>query len=218
YYMAWREVFQSSPAPKGGSHQRSAVLKRWSRPFQSSPAPKGGSHLSGGGRGRLRAHVSILSRPEGREPRRDAWFCHTHLLIVSILSRPEGREPRRDAWFCHTHLLIVSILSRPEGREPQHGHQAVCDERSGFQSSPAPKGGSHGAKDLAQPGLPPGFNPLPPRRAGATWPIRSSKRPRPRFNPLPPRRAGATRRRCGAAPRSGPLSSFNPLPPRRAGA
>ena len=85
-----------------------------------------------------------------------------------------------------------------------------------FQSSPTPEGGRYFdafvvgfleqlVSILAHPGgraLPParagrerkfrGFNPRPPRRAGATRAVRRTVRRTGCFNPRPPRRAGAT--------------------------
>jgi len=112
---------------------------------------------------------------------------------------------------------LVSILTRPEGRVQRRPTWPVRPAR-------------------------PGFNPHPPRRAGATGAsprtrhvvCRFQSSPAPKggcnklgtmwceqsyqsFNPHPPRRAGATGsewRRRGAGRQGG----FNPHPPRRAGA
>src|SRR5581483_3564867 len=240
--MAFDLQFQSSPAPKGGSHtvqrreagngwlvsilsrpegrepqgdpddplERGSAVSILSRPEGREPragacSPSGSPHSfnplpprrAGAttvlARRALRQAVSILSRPEGREPqtRRSASYRQ---VDVSILSRPEGREPRQTLLARRQRLWRrVSILSRPEGREPRVELSAWTQTRHRrFQSSPAPKGGSHAqTASYCCAGIW-RFNPLPPRRAGAT----PSSVPNPRsarsFNPLPPRRAGAT--------------------------
>src|SRR5581483_4281978 len=91
---------------------------------------------------------------------------------VSILSRPEGREPLQRRGGRLLRDTDVSILSRPEGREPHTLAISECSSARAFQSSPAPKGGSHAGLPLRPAPGAPRFNPLPPRRAGAT--LRSS--------------------------------------------
>src|SRR5581483_604928 len=85
--------------------------------FQSSPAPKGGSH---GGR------LCDLQQRRG----------------VSILSRPEGREPHTpphssSAW----RGCFNPLPPRRAGATPGTTGKKGSDYE--FQSSPAPKGGSH---------------------------------------------------------------------------
>src|SRR5581483_9837483 len=165
-------AFQSSPAPKGGSQESEMTATFVFDEFQSSPAPKGGSQRVPTDSRWHRRSVSILSRPEGREPGWILRVISSDLVAVSILSRPEGREPGvKMNWQSHA-LIAVSILSHPEGREPgrrtrhtrsktrvsilsrPEGREpgpADALRREGynavdvFQSSPAPKGGSQGA-------------------------------------------------------------------------
>ena len=135
---------------------------------------------------------------------------------VSILTRPEGRvQLVQSGEGGALGVKEVSILTRPEGRVQR--------------SAP-----------ISLTSLMAGFNPHPPRRAGATACSWAGARGGGCFNPHPPRRAGATRsspRTCQSralfqsspapkggcnspgpgAPRSA-AASFNPHPPRRAGA
>src|SRR5581483_972185 len=135
-------AFQSSPAPKGGSHDWASLTPPLILPtFQSSPAPKGGSHRVGYQYVFLLRLVSILSRPEGREPR-----------------LPDILEPRD---------LMFQSSPAPKGGSHQ-GCPGPRPQTARFQSSPAPKGGSHAARGPAQAFWYVRFNPLPPRRAGAT--------------------------------------------------
>src|SRR5215212_8336587 len=60
-------LFQSTPAPKGGCNMYSPPVLGLTMRFQSSPAPKGGCNFAYGIEGDvIGAHVSILTRPEGR--------------------------------------------------------------------------------------------------------------------------------------------------------
>ena len=108
-----------------------------------------------------------------------------------------------------------------------------------FQSSPTPKGGRYGISLVATAPTT-GFNPRPPRRAGATPLHILEIILSTRFNPRPPRRAGATIELAHsfhsissvsilAHPEGRALPimvstfascyfGFNPRPPRRAGA
>src|SRR5581483_6115967 len=93
--------------------------------------------------------VSILSRPEGREPLDEFAVPGVLSPVVSILSRPEGREPPATDRAMQR-LTAVSILSRPEGREPRLLKKPCAVSCVGLQSSTAPKGGSHPAHRLRQ--------------------------------------------------------------------
>src|SRR5581483_4808791 len=152
---------------------------------------KGGSHQRALHRVPLaRAAVSILSRPEGREPRAGRVAAGLLPAAVSILSRPEGREPRQ---VLARRVLQPRFQSSPAPKGGSHARVAAISSRYwAFQSSPAPKGGSHllragghrgrAVSILSRPEgrEPPAacgrtsraccFNPLPPRRAGATSP------------------------------------------------
>ncbi len=154
--------------------------------------------------------------------------------------------------------LAVSILTRPEGRALPRVWRKVRSCRM-FQSSPAPKGGRYdgrfrigqlqGVSILTRPEgralrrdrlftAPSwGFNPHPPRRAGATW-IGPQRWQRHKFQSSPAPKGGRytekqkplarvlvsilTRPEGRALPQLtefGQLRiSFNPHPPRRAGA
>ena len=83
-----------------------------------------------------------------------------------------------------------------------------------FQSSPAPKGRRYAHQGRTD-ATTLGFNPRPPRRAGATKDLNRVHSAGMRFNPRPPRRAGAT---IVVLPIWIALRCFNPRPPRRAGA
>ena len=123
-------------------------------------------------------------------------------------SYPSSAAPERP-------LVFQSSPAPKGGCHPGGYHQPYGHKR--FQSSPAPKGGCHPPVAHMGGWHGSGFNPHPPRRAGA---IRNENPPRPprktRFNPHPPRRAGAMTN-IGRRGRP-PVSSFNPHPPRRAGA
>jgi len=133
---------------------------------------------------------------------------------VSILAHPEGRALHPKASGSNNHRQ-VSILAHPEGRALPMAFN-LGGQLFRFQSSPTPKGGRYAAcQKLCTQQC--GFNPRPPRRAGATWrsghrqpdvlvsilahpegralllALRPSATRRTGFNPRPPRRAGATR-------------------------
>ncbi len=112
------DMFQSSPAPKGGRYVRvlsplmlSLAVSILARPegralrhttaniisyltFQSSPAPKGGRYRIAVQRYADDVRVSILARPEGRALRR-VFDVSSIIAQVSILARPEGRALQR---------------------------------------------------------------------------------------------------------------------------
>src|SRR5581483_5005362 len=56
---------------------------------------------------------------------------------------PPRRAGATEPATCAALVCVVSILSRPEGREPRHHRVQRRDLVDKFQSSPAPKGGSH---------------------------------------------------------------------------
>ena len=86
--------------------------------------------------------VSILARPEGRALPADEYAALRAKAEVSILARPEGRalprHPVINDW------VVTSFNPRPPrraGATCPFGQKTV--PRSGFQSSPAPKGGRY---------------------------------------------------------------------------
>ena len=180
--------FQSSPTPKGGRYINARRGKCLTCLFQSSPTPKGGRY------GLHRPARYLLASFNPRPPRRAGAtrgnYGLTQYLNVSILAHPEGRALLiyRLGRISHER---VSILAHPEGRAlpvpnvldvyaiqfqssptPKggrypagRGYRWAIDE---FQSSPTPKGGRYGAT-IDETFTYSGFNPRPPRRAGATW-------------------------------------------------
>ena len=87
------------------------------------------------------AHVSILTRPEGRV-QREQRKLYAALLLVSILTRPEGRVQPRAAYLLHFGIT--------------------------FQSSPVPKDGCNAMPSSFAWSAIFSFNPHPSRRTGAT--------------------------------------------------
>ena len=135
--------------------------------FQSSPAPKGGCYGDGSRMDAKTRMVSILTRPEGRmlrsgivpgardrpcfnphPPRRADATLYGRLGALLTLPRFNPHPPRRAdatvvAGQAPLRSPLVSILTRPEGRMLPPGH-------------------SHNTSRYD------GFNPHPPRRADAT--------------------------------------------------
>ncbi len=160
--------------------------------------------------------VSILARPEGRAlPKRNGSGNSDHAFQSSPAPRG-GRYSIPIGYLLAGNL--VSILARPEGRALRSVKHAITDCLR-FQSSPAPRGGRYASNRRSIKSIL-GFNPRPPRGAGATdqqirqmWVatmFQSSPAPRggryqrgtgirratKRFNPRPPRGAGATHDGC----------------------
>src|SRR5581483_3202520 len=182
--------FQSSPAPKGGSHMRRPSSSGPRRSFNPLPPRRAGA--TPGGTRRARACCSFNPLP----PRR----AGATGVVFGV-----ARSHR-----------IVSILSRPEGREP-HDHEAKTIASYQFQSSPAPKGGSHGNIYLGIRGVVEKFQSSPAPKGGSHLSRSSICTSAPRFQSSPAPKGGSHRRPRPAG-RPSRCSGFNPLPPRRAGA
>ncbi len=134
------QMFQSSPAPKGGRYFRSCRYWRWGfqcfnprppRRAGATPPPEPPPSLT---------LVSILARPEGRALRDASVMGISCFKFQSSPAPKGGRYHLSCGGFAVEH--DVSILARPEGRALR-----VCARPRArailFQSSPAPKGGRY---------------------------------------------------------------------------
>ena len=107
--------------------------------------------------------------------------------MVSILARPERRALQKYHRPAGVDLQ-VSILARPERRALRRS-PGTGTTRTTFQSSPAPKGGRYPVlMSLCSPSC--GFNPRPPRKAGATSSVQTVISPFIRFQSSPAPKGG----------------------------
>ena len=112
--------------------------------------------------------------------------------------------------------MRVSIPTRLE-RRVQPDVSVSMHEADGFQSPPASRGGCNSPNESPLRPTPDGFNPHPPREAGATTNPPTSNVTIVEFQSPPASRGGCNYR--GQRPsRCGGQGSFNPHPPREAGA
>ncbi len=157
--------------------------------FQSALAPKDERYQASKTMGPIFCHVSIRSRPEGREipslqdyganilpcfnplsPRRTrdtepAW-PYRRGTRVSIRSRPEGREIHEHQGHGYLIDLFQSALAPKDERYP--GRDSVSRRvLFRFQSALAPKDERYLLHQVLEPSHP-GFNPLSPRRTRDT--------------------------------------------------
>ena len=162
------DLFQSSPAPKGGCNARHRPGSSVSVTFQSSPAPKGGCN----GRPFLLRVAPFDSFQSSPAPKGGCNATH-HALTAR--------------------QRLVSILTRPEGRV-QQGLRLPLPQPAAARFNPHPprRAGATSVSPVSLSYSCMRFNPHPPRRAGATSYRLSSCAALWRFNPHPPRRAGAT--------------------------
>ena len=133
---AW---FQSSPVPKDGCNWGCRqLLASWNSCFNPHPSRRTGATASQGLTSR-RWEVSILTRPEGRVQRVEAYLWRPEDW-VSILTRPEGRvqrdvSQREQA----SRRRFNPHPSRRTGATRIRVH--VATHAAKFQSSPVPKDG-----------------------------------------------------------------------------
>ena len=232
--------FQSSPPRRRAEHTVTPTFKLpiGTAQFQSSPAPKSRSTEG------LSLNVTSWT---GFNPLRLRRAGATSFLmphgtgILSFQSSPAPKS-RSNFEFVRRHELMEFQSSPAPKSRSNWAPRPECLWVVSFQSSPAPKSREQRQAWLLSPRQRlrrVSFNPLRPRRAGATrtrpalpssprW-FQSSPAPKSRsnigwatnqegctsFNPLRPRRAGATGSSCVAGYDK---EVFNPLRPRRAGA
>ena len=201
-------MFQSAPGPKAGRKHGDAGSPSL-RSFQSAPGPKTG-RKSPVGQSAGRAHVSIRSRPEGREKGRfDRSRSRPHSLFQSAPGPKAGRKASR---FAVSQADRVSIRSRPEDREKDGLVEPSCSME--FQSAPGPKAGRNPWPVSAAASAPLSFNPLPARRPGESQTGRHRWRSGSRFQSAPGPKTG---RKEPAARSAGRRATFQSAPGPKAG-
>ena len=166
--FAWRASrFQSSPGPEAGCCHAADRSHALVDEFQSSPGPEAGCCITREEwHERVRALVSILTRPGGRVLQAAMRDRRRPGVLVSILTRPGGRvllleaaptTARLSAGF-NPHparrpgaarrrrpsalLLRVSILTRPGGRVLPAGARLRCRDTTCFNPHPARRPGA----------------------------------------------------------------------------
>ncbi len=162
--------------------------------FQSPPAPRGGCNA------RWWSGAVPAGSGFNPHPPREAGATR------STSGCPSRRVPAR-----------VSIPTRPERRVQPACNASLAGDMSAFQSPPAPRGGCNSAAGgRAAPEI---LVSIPTRPERRVQPARTVARRQCRgFNPHPPREAGATYIDLLAQRDSHRRGSFNPHPPREAGA
>ncbi len=210
--LAVRPRFQSSPTSKGGRYGLSSQESISRRLFQSSPTSKGGRYTPQREAGREISFVSILAHLERWALR--CCGCSHWLCGRGFNPRPPRKVGATLTGLSHRPAVAVSILAHLE-------RWALRAEQPGVDLSALVSILAHlerWALHAAARGRPRDqlcFNPRPPRKVGATYPLKGEKPESIGFNPRPPRKVGAT----SCAKRIGWCTySFNPRPPRKVGA
>ncbi len=232
-----RGGFQSSPGPKAECYLAIADYADDHGRFQSSPGPKAECYTRRGPRrspprGSFNPHPA--RRPSATQLRRQLPVLLAH---VSILTRPEGRVLRISRRVRVPGSTGPAVFQSSPGPKAEcYGSLATSGAGcTGFNPHPARRPSATGeGDDLApRPAVsiltrpegrvlrpvavrryrpPDSFNPHPARRPSATAATPTSPSATPGFNPHPARRPSATRPRSRRRSAGG---CFNPHPARR---
>jgi len=136
--------------------------------FQSPPTPKGRCNLDASGA--ENSFVSFNPHPPRRAGATSLYKAYSLWAEVSIPTHPEGQvQPAHGSGGPAT--AEVSIPTHPEGQVQRVLVEAMRSPPCSFQSPPTPKGRCNQRDRRGNVGTG-GFNPHPPRRAGATGALR----------------------------------------------
>ncbi len=212
-FAAASQCFNPRPPRKVGATRQDQSVVAWGQLFQSSPTPKGGRYMKGINEKVKLMGVSILAHPERWALPAEAQE-YLHDVDVSILAHPERwalrqRYPRagrcwRVSILAHPERWalprqferaggssLVSILAHPERWALRVIGPSIAPPYKAFQSSPTPKGGRY--HDLPEQGqLLASFQSSPTPKGGRYDCVFIMTLYYISFNPRPPRKVGAT--------------------------
>ena len=187
-----RRSFNPRPPRRAGATDAVADWTRSSSTFQSSPTPKGGRNLHADRR------IHYVSTGFNPRPPRRAGATGTTGGVPDVSNgfqssptpkggrNPNGananatgstgfnpRPPRRAGATtaglpCQPVTHLFQSSPTPKGGRNPANSGSPAEAIYAFQSSPTPKGGRNPLGERRISPHPPGFNPRPPRRAGAT--------------------------------------------------